>query len=54
MDQNVLQMDQDRSENEFAVLNISSKEIGALSKEQRSRFTNGRYGPYSSADVRFD
>ncbi|EMI14851.1 hypothetical protein [Bacillus altitudinis] len=32
MDQNVLQMDQDRSENEFAVLNISSKEIGALSK----------------------
>lgn len=33
MDQNVLQMDQDRSENELAVLNISSKEIGALSKE---------------------
>ncbi|MEH7553694.1 hypothetical protein [Bacillus altitudinis] len=32
MDQYVLQMDQDRSENEFAVLNISSKEIGALSK----------------------
>ncbi|MBV5114186.1 hypothetical protein KN772_16195 [Bacillus altitudinis] len=32
MDQNVLQMGQDRSENEFAVLNISSKEIGALSK----------------------
>ncbi|WP_349925377.1 hypothetical protein ABNP43_03120 [Bacillus altitudinis] len=32
MDQSVLQMDQDRSENELAVLNISSKEIGALSK----------------------
>ncbi|GLF91614.1 hypothetical protein Saga11_28730 [Bacillus safensis] len=33
MDQNLLQMDQVRSEDELAVVNISSAEIGALSKE---------------------
>ncbi|MFP3419897.1 hypothetical protein R0K30_10285 [Bacillus sp. SIMBA_154] len=37
MDQNVLQMNQERSEDELAVVNISSTEIGALSKEAAER-----------------
>ncbi|MGX9292887.1 hypothetical protein ACSLGF_17160 [Bacillus sp. A015] len=37
MGQNVLQMNQERSEDELAVLNISSKDIGALSKETAER-----------------
>ncbi|WP_231730862.1 hypothetical protein [Bacillus sp. AM 13(2015)] len=37
MDQNLLQMDQVRSEDELAVVNISSTEIGALSKETAER-----------------
>lgn len=37
MDQNLLQMDQVRSEDELEVVNISSTEIGALSKETAER-----------------
>ncbi|MFX0571854.1 hypothetical protein [Bacillus pumilus] len=37
MDQNLLQMNQVRSEDELAVVNISSTEIGALSKEAAER-----------------
>ncbi|MFX0564343.1 hypothetical protein [Bacillus sp. MZGC1] len=37
MDQNLLQMNQVRSEDELAVVNISSTEIGALSKEAAKR-----------------
>ncbi|MCM2991234.1 hypothetical protein M3580_18750 [Bacillus safensis] len=37
MDQNLLQMNQVRSEDELAVVNISSTEIGALSKETAER-----------------
>ncbi|MDR0125952.1 hypothetical protein [Bacillus zhangzhouensis] len=37
MDQNVLQINQEASENKLAVLNISSKDIGALSKEVAER-----------------
>ncbi|PCK22862.1 hypothetical protein CEY02_02825 [Bacillus pumilus] len=37
MDQKVLQMNQESTENELEVLNISSKDIGALSKEIAER-----------------
>ncbi|MEH7652139.1 hypothetical protein [Bacillus safensis] len=37
MDENLLQMNQVRSEDELAVVNISSTEIGALSKETAER-----------------
>ncbi|MCK6164851.1 hypothetical protein KZX64_16135 [Bacillus pumilus] len=37
MDQNLLQMNRVRSEDELAVVNISSTEIGALSKEAAER-----------------
>nr|MDF9459776.1 hypothetical protein [Bacillus pumilus] len=42
MDQNLPQMNQVRSEDELAVVNISSTEIGALSKEAAERILQNK------------
>ncbi|MEH7731243.1 hypothetical protein M5E03_03330 [Bacillus safensis] len=46
MDQNLLQMNQVRSEDELAVVNISSTEIGALSKETAERILQAKDTDY--------
>ncbi|WGD97847.1 hypothetical protein [Bacillus safensis] len=46
MDQNLLQMNQVRSEDGLAVVNISSTEIGALSKETAERILQAKDTDY--------
>ncbi|MCY1119831.1 hypothetical protein OWO30_15900 [Bacillus safensis] len=46
MDQNLLQMNQVRSEDELKVVNISSTEIGALSKETAERILQAKDTDY--------